>query len=161
MERNEELIKILREQNWFLSTAESLTGGWLASEIVSVPGASDVFLEGFVTYSIRAKEETLGVDYETIERYGAVSSETAIEMARGAIRMSGAHVSMSTTGNAGPDISEDKPVGLVFIAVDVLGEVTVKEHHFMGNRNEIRLCSVRAAMEECLDALNKKIKYKA
>lgn len=157
MQKTEELIKLLIGKNLLLATAESLTGGMLSSELVSIPGASNTFIEGFVTYSIRAKEETLGVPYEIIDSYGAVSYETAKEMAKGALRASGAHVSMATTGNAGPDPSEGKPVGLVYTAVDVRGEIFVTEHHFRGSRNDIRVRSVEAVIDECLRALQGEI----
>lgn len=156
MEKAQELVRLLIDKNWYLACAESLTGGMLSSTIVDVPGASNTFIEGFVTYSIGAKEETLGIDYYILDRYGAVSRETAAAMAKGAVQTSGAHVSMATTGNAGPDTSEGKPVGLVYTAVDVLGEITVSKHHFSGSRYEIREKTVDAVIEECLKAIKER-----
>jgi nicotinamide-nucleotide amidase len=99
-----------------ISSAESCTGGMFAERLTDVPGISAVFDRGFVTYSNRAKIEVLGVPEETLERYGAVSEETALAMAHGVRRVTGSRLSVSVTGIAGPDgATSDKPVGLVYI----------------------------------------------
>ncbi|MCB1384453.1 MAG: CinA family protein [Nitratireductor sp.] len=101
-----------------IATAESCTGGLVAALLTDIPGSSAVFERGFVTYSNAAKSQLLGVDPETIAEHGAVSRETALAMARGALDHSAASVSVAITGIAGPDGgSEEKPVGLVFVAI--------------------------------------------
>ena len=114
--REERLVALLRQRQLHVATAESCTGGQIAATIVNVPGASWVFDQGLVTYSNEAKERLLGVRHETLETYGAVSAQTAEEMARGAAASAGAQVGISSTGIAGPDGgTPEKPVGLVWI----------------------------------------------
>jgi len=121
-------------------TAESCTGGWVAEILTSVPGSSKWFERGFVTYSNLSKQEMLGVSVATLEQYGAVSEQTAIEMAEGALQHSHAQISLAITGIAGPGGAVlDKPVGTVCLAWAGLG---VKTHTctdiFKGQRQEIR-----------------------
>jgi nicotinamide-nucleotide amidase len=111
-------VAALKEKNLLLATAESCTGGMIAAAITSVSGASGVFHCGMVTYSNDMKEKMLGVSRETLERFSAVSAETAAEMAAGARFFSGADIGVAVTGNAGPEPSEGKPVGEVYAAVD-------------------------------------------
>jgi nicotinamide-nucleotide amidase len=115
----EEVVgRLLKEQNLKIAVAESCTGGFLANLITNVPGASDYFLEGIVSYSNEAKMKSLGVQKNTLDSFGAVSSETALEMARGVRKISGADIGVSVTGIAGPTGgSVEKPVGTVHIAV--------------------------------------------
>ena len=153
MEKEKKLIDLLRSRGMTIASAESLTGGLVAAALVSVPGASNAFMEGFVTYDIAAKHRTLGVPEDILEEYGAISSVTAELMARGAAAHAGTNVAVSTTGNAGPDPSEGKPVGLVYTAVYVDGFTAVKEHHFSGTRPEIREQAAREAINLCLTAL--------
>ena len=128
------------EKKLTISTAESCTGGMIAGNLINYPGISEVFLEGAVTYSNEAKHKRLGVKNETLDKYGAVSGETAREMAIGIANTAGTDVSIVTTGIAGPDGGTlEKPVGLVYIGVYVQGEVIVKKHIFNGNRSRIRL----------------------
>lgn len=134
------VAKLLIEKKLTISTAESCTGGMIAGTLINYPGISEVFLEGAVTYSNEAKHRRLGVKNETLDKYGAVSEETAREMAIGIANTAGTDVSIVTTGIAGPDGgSEEKPVGLVYIGVYVQGEVIVQKHIFNGNRSRIRL----------------------
>jgi nicotinamide-nucleotide amidase len=120
------LIHLLRENNLTLSTAESCTGGSLAGRLTDVPGASDVFVAGYVTYANEAKENTLGVPHDLLETHGAVSEPVAAAMAEGARRISGAMCALSTTGIAGPGGGTDsKPVGTVFIGLASEGHPTV------------------------------------
>lgn len=122
-----------------ISTAESCTGGMVAAKLISYPGISKSYLEGAITYSNEAKVNRLGVKEETLLKYGAVSKETASEMANGISRVSGSKVSISTTGLAGPGGgSIKKPVGLVYIGIYLEGEILVKEFNFTGERDEIR-----------------------
>lgn len=134
------VAKLLIERKLTIATAESCTGGMIAGTLINYPGISEVFLEGAVTYSNEAKHKRLGVKNETLDKYGAVSEETAREMAIGIANAAGTDVSIVTTGIAGPDGgSEEKPVGLVYIGVYVKGQVTVERHVFNGNRSRIRL----------------------
>lgn len=118
MTPEEAVVQSLLKQNKTLATAESCTGGLISKRITDVPGASAVFECGIVSYSNRIKSKVLGVREETLKAYGAVSEQTAREMAEGALRVSGADLAVSVTGIAGPDADgTDKPVGLVYIAL--------------------------------------------
>ena len=133
------VAEMLCESNLTISTAESCTGGMIAAKLISYPGVSKVFLEGAVTYSNEAKIKRLGVKKETLDRYGAVSEETAKEMAEGICRESGSDVSIVTTGIAGPGGgSVEKPVGLVYIGLCFKGETIVERHIFQGDRDKVR-----------------------
>ena len=131
--------EILCNNKLSVSTAESCTGGMIAASLISYPGISDVFKEGAVTYSNESKMKRLGVSKETLDRYGAVSEETAREMAIGIAREANTDISISTTGIAGPGGGTDeKPVGLVYIGVLIKGKVVVNKFNFTGNRERIR-----------------------
>lgn len=139
MTLEEAVTVLLWNRNLTLSTAESCTGGAIAARIVNVPGASDVFLQGMVTYSNEAKKRTLGVREDTLRLYGAVSGECAKEMAEGGCSFSGTDVCLSVTGIAGPGGGTlEKPVGTVFMGCCVKGKTTVREYHFTGNRARVR-----------------------
>lgn len=130
------LIEQLRFKNLKLALAESCTGGLVAARIVSIPGSSDVFDRGFVTYSNKSKVELLGVDEDILERHGAVSFETAEAMAKGALDRAGADIAASVTGIAGPSGgTEEKPVGLVYIGVADRSDVDVERFRFTGDRD--------------------------
>lgn len=140
--------QLLLEKNITVATAESLTGGLVASRLVSYPGISGIFLEGFVTYSNEAKMNTLHVDRGTLSKYGAVSEETAKEMAYGAVQASGAELGVSTTGIAGPDGgSKDKPVGLFYVCVYYKGSFSVKKVFSSGSREMIRDRAATVALD--------------
>jgi nicotinamide-nucleotide amidase len=142
------LVTLLKKNGLTLVTAESCTGGLLSGRIVIVPGASEVLKEGFITYSNEAKMKYLGVKSPTLEQFGAVSEQTAAEMAAGAIRTSGCEVAVAITGIAGPDGgTKEKPVGLVYIACMVQNQLAVKEFRMRGNREKIRDLSVIYAMD--------------
>lgn len=141
------VVELLQGNELTVTSAESCTGGMLAARLVNVPGASDIFKAGFVTYSNKAKRKFLGVKKSTLQKYGAVSRQTAEEMAKGVAFMNKADVSIAVTGIAGPDGgSEEKPVGLVYIACNVKGNITVREYHFKGNRAKIREASTSSAL---------------
>lgn len=152
MELEEQVIGKLIEKKWKITTAESCTGGLLAGRILNVSGASAVYEEGHITYSNAAKEKILGVSHNTLEKYGAVSTETAKEMAVGAAKTANADVALSTTGIAGPTGgTKDKPVGLIYIACSVLGKVYVKELRLKGTREENRANTVEEALKLFLE----------
>lgn len=130
-----------------LTCAESCTGGLLSARLVNVPGSSEVFRSGLVTYSNKAKRKLLGVKKSTLQKYGAVSAKTAEEMAKGAANLSKCDVTVSVTGIAGPDGgTKEKPVGLVYIACNIKGKVEVREYHFSGSRAKVRESAVSAAL---------------
>ncbi|MGR9015111.1 MAG: nicotinamide-nucleotide amidase [Gammaproteobacteria bacterium] len=145
----EQLGRFLKTNGKIIATAESCTGGWIAQAITDVPGSSAWFDRGFITYSNIAKVQMLGVSPQTLQDYGAVSSETATQMATGALAYSDAGLAVSVTGIAGPDGgTSEKPVGTVFIAwADKHGEVNVARKQFSGNRRQIRAQTVKCAIE--------------
>lgn len=144
----EKILRLAEQAKKKIVTAESCTGGLLAAVLTEVPGASHVLERGYVAYSNAAKIELLTVPTMFIEDYGAVSKETAIAMAEGALLTSRAQISIAITGIAGPEGgSEAKPVGTVFIArSNNSGATEVKEFHFTGTRTEIRTECVKAAL---------------
>lgn len=139
---------ILVNKKITIATAESCTGGMVASRLINYPGISESFLEGAVTYSNEAKMKRLGVKKETLDIYGAVSEETAREMAEGISKVSGADLGVSTTGIAGPGGgTEDKPVGLVYVGVYYKGICTVKKFNFQGDRSRVRIRTTMNALD--------------
>ncbi len=138
-----------------LVTAESCTGGWAAQVVTSVPGSSDWFERGLVTYSNAAKQELLGVRKSTLEKHGAVSEETAREMALGALGRSRGTVALAITGVAGPTGgSAAKPVGTVCFAWARGRRVASETRRFSGDRESVRRQSVVRALEGVLEALD-------
>lgn len=133
------VINLLLKHKLTLVTAESCTGGLVASSLVEIEGVSSVLKEGFITYSNEAKEKYLLVNKSTLNEFGAVSHETAKEMAVGAMKAANSNASIAITGIAGPDGGTDKkPVGLVYIAIGLNNKITVHEHRFYGNRQKVR-----------------------
>lgn len=146
--------KMLVDSKMTISVAESCTGGLLAGALINYPGISASLLEGCVTYSNEAKIKRLGVKKETLEKYGAVSHQTAEEMAIGIAKSLGSDIGISTTGIAGPPSEhETKPVGLVYIGVYIRGKVFSIERNFTGNRRLIRERAVREALNQIRLAL--------
>ncbi|MCI8455181.1 MAG: CinA family protein [Lachnospiraceae bacterium] len=144
----EAVVRLLVKYGLTVTTAESCTGGMIAAKLVNVPGVSDVFNQGFITYSNKAKRRLLDVSKATLKKYGAVSEQTAREMALGGIMASDAEACVAVTGIAGPDGgSEDKPVGLVYISCCMKDEVIVEECHFHGTRAEIREQAAVSALD--------------
>jgi nicotinamide-nucleotide amidase len=137
-----------------IATAESCTGGLVAGAITAIAGSSSWFERGFVTYSNLAKEQELGVGQSTIERFGAVSEETARAMAEGAVRASSAQWAVAVTGIAGPDGgTPEKPVGTVWFAWAGPGHLQALRRQFDGDRSAVREASVRVALEGLIDRL--------
>ena len=144
----EEVVRLLNKYELTLATAESCTGGLLGGRLVNVPGVSDVYKAGFITYSNKAKRKYLDVSKNTLKIYGAVSKETAKEMAKGGVFQTDADICIAVTGLAGPGgATKEKPVGLVYIACYIGDKVQVKEYHFKGNRNKIREQTVVRALD--------------
>ncbi|MCI9075569.1 MAG: competence/damage-inducible protein A [Dorea sp.] len=143
----EAIVELLKEKGMTVTTAESCTGGLLAGRIINAAGASAVYKEGYITYSNGGKEKLLGVSRDTLNTYGAVSAETAAEMAAGAAKEAGADASLSVTGIAGPDGgTKEKPVGLVYVGCFVNGKVRTEEFRFTGNREKNRDYAVVRAL---------------
>lgn len=142
------VIGLLKRRNMTLTTAESCTGGLLAGTLINVPGASDIFNEGYITYANESKHKILGVKKKTLKNEGAVSEACAKEMAKGAAKAADARAALAVTGIAGPGGgTEEKPVGLVYIACCIDGEVWVEEYHFNGDRQKIRDITVKRALD--------------
>lgn len=155
------VVKLVQQQGLSISTAESCTGGMLAQAITSVSGASEVFEMGIVSYSNRIKTELLGVPQDVLERYGAVSQQTAVLMAQGAVRKSGSDIGVGITGIAGPTGgTKAKPVGTVFVSVvrNISGEekILVKNLELYKKekeltRDKVRELTVLEALEMVLE----------
>lgn len=152
----EEIVTLLAKGNLKLTTAESCTGGMIASTLINVPGISDYYEEGYITYANKAKSKLLGVEEELLKEKGAVSPEVADRMARGAAKAAGADAAIAVTGIAGPGGgTKEKSVGLVYIGCYFKGLVIVTENHFEGNRTEIRQKTTKAALQLLYDCLVK------
>ena len=148
------VVRLLKKYELTVTTAESCTGGLLAGRIINVPGASEVYNEGFITYSNKAKRKYLDVSKSTLKKYGAVSEQTAREMATGGVFATDSDACVAVTGLAGPDGgSEEKPVGLVYIATYMKDKVNVQRYQFKGNRAKIR----EQAVVKGLDLLRRSI----
>ncbi len=135
----DEVAKILVDNNLTIAVAESCTGGMVAADLINYPGISSVFMEGCVTYSNEAKMMTLNVKKETLNTMGAVSEQCAKEMSEGVAARHNTNIGLSTTGIAGPEGgNEDKPVGLVYMGITINNKTIVKKYIFNGNRQQIR-----------------------
>lgn len=146
-----------RARKWTLATAESCTGGLIGGALTDIAGSSDVFDRGFVTYSNKAKARVIGVSTETLRAHGAVSEETAREMAIGALKTAGVNITVAVTGIAGPgSAAPGKPAGLVHFAVAT--EAGIAEHRKMEygdiGRSEVRLATVKTALQMLNTALD-------
>ena len=150
----EEIARALLERKWWIATAESCTGGLLAHTLTNIPGSSAYFKGGVVSYSNEVKMKVLGVKRETLEQYGAVSEQTAREMAEGVKNLMEVDVAVATTGIAGPGGgTPEKPVGLVYIGLATPEGVEVKRFLFNGDRlyNKEQFCN--AALNMVLEYL--------
>ncbi len=148
-----EIVELLKSRKLSISFAESCTGGLLAASIVDTAGSSEVFNESVVTYSNEAKMKYLNVSKVTLDSFGAVSKETAIEMARGVANLTGSDIGVGVTGIAGPSGGTDeKPVGLVYISVHY-GNTYVFEHIFIGGRTEVRTQAVDEAHRHIIEVV--------
>lgn len=142
------VVSLLRQKHLTIAAAESCTGGLFTAKLVNVSGVSEILGESIITYSNEAKMKYLGVKEETLNQYGAVSEETACEMALGIQKAANSSVGIGITGIAGPEGgSNEKPVGLVYIACAYNGKVSVNEYRLRGNREKIREQTVVKAFD--------------
>ena len=142
----QQAIAALHGAGLTVAVAESLTGGLLCGSLTQVPGASSVVCGGVITYSTQTKHDVLGVPAATLEQYGAVSEQTAREMAIAVQRMFSSRVGVATTGVAGPDRQEEKDVGTVFIGIAVDDQSLVVQLNGVGGREQIRAQTVARAL---------------
>jgi nicotinamide-nucleotide amidase len=142
----EQALSLLRAAGASLATVESLTGGRLAAVVTSVPGASESYLGGFVTYATALKESLVGVPHDLVERYGVVSAECARAMAAGCREATGATYALATTGVAGPDSQEGRPVGTVFVGLAGPEGVSALTMELVGDRRQIQDRACREAL---------------
>ena len=146
------VLETLREQGKTLVTAESLTGGGIGEALTAVPGASEVYKGGVISYVNQIKRDVLGVSQEILDRYGAVSCWTAGYMASGVRKLLKADVAVSVTGLAGPGGDEfGHPVGTVYIGFECDRKSLVKQYRFAGDREAVRAQTIRAALELILE----------
>jgi len=150
------LTKILLRNALQIAVAESCTGGLISSRLTDMSGSSAYIKANFVTYSNEAKHKFLNVSEETLKKYGAVSAECAYEMAEGLIKLTGSEVVLCTTGVAGPLSSEDKPIGLIYVACGYKGKITVKEFKLNPkyNRKNMKFMFSETALNFALEILN-------
>ncbi len=150
----DDAVHLLAEYNLTIASAESCTGGMIASELVDYPGISSYFNEGYVTYSNDAKQKLLNVKESTLLKFGAVSEQCAKEMAYGVMQAAGSDVGIATTGIAGPDGgSEEKPVGTVYIACAYKDKIVTKHFLFQGSRMQVRFAAMKMAFKLITDTI--------
>lgn len=138
---------VLRKRGELVTTVESLTAGMISARLADIPGSSDVLKRAFVTYCDEAKHEMVGVKKKTLKKWTAVSRQTAKQMAKGGAKKAGAAACVSATGYAGPPSGpDDKTVGLVFLGCCYRDRITVEEHHYTGQRNDIRAQAMNDAL---------------
>lgn len=153
-ELGKELVASLTVAEMTITTAESCTGGLVAKAITDIPGASKIYDRGFITYSNNSKIDHLGVNGSTLEQHGAVSEQTAKEMAQGAKRSGRTNFALSTTGIAGPNSDNtEKPVGLVYIGITDGMITKANKYIFKGDRNAVRLQATKQALTDILELL--------
>lgn len=150
------LAKILKEDNLIVSTAESCTGGLIASRLTDVSGSSEYFNEGYITYANDAKHKILGVNLETLQKFGAVSQECAFEMAQGLMLRTGCDVAICTTGIAGPlGGDEKKPVGLIYVSIKYHDKIVIKEFRLNPefSRKDMKFQFSELALKTAIEAI--------
>ena len=159
----EQVGAALKSRALMLVTAESCTGGWVGEAVTMVPGSSDWYERGFITYTYVSKREMLGVKVETLEQHGAVSEQTVKEMVTGALVHSHAQVAVAVSGTAGPaGGTPEKPVGTVCLAWALRnGEPVAETRHFAGDREAVRRQSVERALAGVLELLRARCKVKS
>jgi nicotinamide-nucleotide amidase len=152
----EQVHEIFKKRGLTLSVAESCTGGLISHYITVLPGASSFFEAGVVTYSAEAKKKILGISPSTIKKYGVVSESTAGEMAENVRSLTGTDYALSTTGNLGPDVLEEKEKGIIYIAVSKTGQTISKEVRLTGNREENKEAASLSALNLLIEVLEKR-----
>jgi len=161
-EKLEDVVsRLLKKHGRTLAVAESCTGGLVSNLLTNVQGSSEFFLEGIVSYSNQAKKDLLNVSEKLIEEHGSVSAEVAKAMASGVKECAQADIGLSVTGVAGPagideEIDRKKPVGLVYVAIVINGDMECKEYRFSGSRTGIKKCAANAALDMLRLGLSKK-----
>lgn len=159
LQLSQQIGEILLRKNWTLSTAESCTGGGLSSAVTAIPGSSQWFGYGWVTYANEAKQKLLNVSSKTLEEYGAVSEQVVLEMVDGALKISGSNIAVAISGIAGPTGGTvEKPVGSVWFAFTSAHHKLTKFQLFQGDRAEVQSQAVVAALKGMLDLLIKEEK---
>lgn len=151
----DELVEYLKKNKITIGTCESCTGGLFAARLCDYSGISSVFKGSIVTYQNEIKINVVGVNPQTIEKYGVVSEQVACEMAKMAQKKLNVDLCISYTGNAGPDICDNKPVGRVYCAMAYKDEVVCLEFNLEGNRNEIRSQVIEKSIDKILNFLGK------
>lgn len=147
--------EILRQRNWRLAVAESCTGGLVSHRLTNVPGSSDYFLGGVISYANEAKARLLGVHWETLEVFGAVSRQTVLEMAQGVRQLLSADIGLSVSGIAGPGGgTTEKPVGLTWIGLSTPGCETAWQHTWNGDRIFNKEHSAQAVLQHLVEFLH-------
>lgn len=142
-----EIAHLLQSKNWTLSTAESCTGGLISAAITEMAGSSHFLKGAIIAYDNSIKTSLLNVKYETLIKFGAVSIQTVEEMVKGACDQLKTDCALSVSGIAGPGGGTlEKPVGLVYIGLKIKDQVWSFEHHFEGNRKQVRMCTVKSAL---------------
>lgn len=141
-----QLLVLLNNLNFTIGCCESITGGLFAQEITSIAGASKYFSGGFITYTNETKINVVKVKKITIEKYGTISKECAIEMALNTQKILKTNIAISFTGNAGPNVIESKPIGLIYIGIVINNNVWCEVLNISGNRREIRAIAVDQAI---------------
>jgi len=155
VERVTRIGQLLVTKGWTLAVAESCTGGLIGHRITEVPGSSDYFLGAVVAYAYEAKVRLLGVSWDTLKRYGAVSRPAVLEMAAGARRTLEADIAVSVSGIAGPGGGlPDKPVGTVWVGLSAPNGEWARVFHFEGNRQQNKAAAAEAALQMLWDYLN-------
>ena len=154
-EKLESLIgELLRNRGWRLAVAESCTGGLIGDRVTDIPGSSTYYVGSVTAYAYNAKVRLLGVEWATLEKYGAVSEQVALQMAVGVRRALAADVGLSVTGIAGPGGgTEDKPIGLTWVGLSVPGQEQVKQFVWDGDRRQNKEKSAEAALQLLIDYL--------
>ncbi len=144
----QQLVDLLKTKKLKIATAESCTGGWVAKKITDIPGASQIFLGGFVAYNNEMKIKWLKVKQTTLDKFGAVSRETVDEMISGVLKQTGADIGIAVSGIAGPGGgTEEKPVGTVFIGIGFRDKRVIKKFLFQGSRDRVRQRSVASILQ--------------
>lgn len=156
--KNKELVKLLKELKYTITTCESCTGGLIASAIVDISGSSSVLNEAYITYAASSKVSLVGVDEKIINKYGVVSEEVAYDMALKSRIKASSNVSISSTGVAGPSGGSDvTPVGTVCFGFNINGDIKTVTKHFTGERNQVRNSARKFAIDYIFEELKNKL----